>query len=84
MHGFINSPALAKLVALQSVDEEIARHQRRRRKAKRTPLRAFRWLRRSSSRTVSKPAGAEPSVVSRQAQSTFLNHRTDPVMEKSH
>ena len=30
MHGFINSPALAKLVALQMVDEELQKNQRRR------------------------------------------------------
>jgi hypothetical protein len=37
MHGFINSPALAKLVALQMVDEEL---QGRRGRKTRTPLRA--------------------------------------------
>jgi hypothetical protein len=30
MHGFINSPALAQLVALQMVDEEHQKNQRRR------------------------------------------------------
>jgi hypothetical protein len=30
MHGFINSPALAKLVALQMVEEELQKNRRRR------------------------------------------------------
>jgi glycine/D-amino acid oxidase-like deaminating enzyme len=29
MHGFINSPALAKLVALQMVDEQLQQDKRR-------------------------------------------------------
>jgi hypothetical protein len=39
MNGFINSPALAKLVALQMVDEQVQRSQRTRpRKAPRPSL----------------------------------------------
>jgi hypothetical protein len=40
MHGFINSPALAKLVALQMVDEELQRNSRRTSRRTRTPFRA--------------------------------------------
>jgi hypothetical protein len=51
MHGFINSPALAKLVALQMVDEQLQKNQRQRpRKAARTPLRARLLARRAASR----------------------------------
>ena len=38
MHGFINSPALAKLVALQMVDEELQRNPSRPSRATRAPL----------------------------------------------
>ena len=56
MHGFINSPALAKLVALQMVDEQIQRNGRTRpRKAARTPLRA-RLMARRTARTSAKAA----------------------------
>ncbi len=40
MHGFINSPALAKLVALQMVDEELQRNPSRPSRRTRTPFRA--------------------------------------------
>jgi hypothetical protein len=51
MHGFINSPALAKLVALQMVDEQLQKNPRQRpRKAARTPLRARLLARRAASR----------------------------------
>jgi hypothetical protein len=53
MPGFINSPALAKLVALQMLDEE--RHTQRRKP--RTPLRARLSTRRTST------APAEPRRV---------------------
>jgi hypothetical protein len=39
MHGFINSPALARLVALQMVDEELQRSPRRPSRRTRTPFR---------------------------------------------
>jgi hypothetical protein len=55
MHGFINSPALAKLVALQMVDEEIARSGRRRRQTRRLNLRA-RVLARRTARSSAAPA----------------------------
>jgi hypothetical protein len=51
MHGFINSPALAKLIALQSIDEEINRG-RRRRRTKRIP----RLVVRRTSRQTARPA----------------------------
>jgi|tagenome__1003787_1003787.scaffolds.fasta_scaffold20612299_2 hypothetical protein len=44
MHGFINSPALAKLVALQMVDEEV---NGRRRSTTHRPLRARLAVRRT-------------------------------------
>jgi hypothetical protein len=44
MHAFINSPAMAKLVALQMVEEEVARSRRARKarpsRAERRALRA--------------------------------------------
>ncbi len=46
MHGFINSPALAKLIALQMVDEELQPSRRRRRG--RVSLRAHLVARRTS------------------------------------
>ena len=49
MHGFINGPALAKLVALQVVDEELQRKTRRRKG--RVSLRARLGARRTSTST---------------------------------
>ena len=40
MHGFIASPALAKLVALQMVDEQLQGNARRPSRRTRTPFRA--------------------------------------------
>lgn len=60
MHGFINSPALAKLVALQMVDEELQPH-RRRRTGGRLSLRARLVARRTTAATAparSQRAGA--------------------------
>ena len=48
MHGFINSPALAKLVALQMIDEEV---QRERGRKPRTSLRERLVARRTSRST---------------------------------
>jgi hypothetical protein len=47
MHGFINSPALAKLVAMQMVDEQL--QQTRRPRKARTSLRTRFLVRRTSS-----------------------------------
>ena len=80
MHGFVNSPALAKLIALQMIDEEINRNRRPRRK--RTSRQGLRWLRRSSARPVPNAADAEPAVMSRRAQGAFLNHRAEPLVEE--
>lgn len=49
MHGFINSPALAKLVALQMVDEELQRSKSRR--PARRSVRARLLARRTSTTT---------------------------------
>jgi hypothetical protein len=55
MHGFINSPALAKLVALQLVDEQVQQGQRGRpRKARRLSLRT-RLTSRRTPRRASRP-----------------------------
>jgi hypothetical protein len=48
MHGFINSPALAKLVALQMVEEDVARSRHVR---KPRPSRAERRALRASAKT---------------------------------
>ena len=60
MHGFINSPALAKLVALQMVDKELQPNRRRRRG--RVSLRARLGARRTSAATA--PAKGRRTSVS--------------------
>jgi hypothetical protein len=56
MNGFINSPALAKLVALQMVDDQVQQNRRTRPvKAPRTTLRA-RLLSRRTERVPETPA----------------------------
>jgi hypothetical protein len=55
MHGFINSPVLAKLVALQLADEQASRPRRRRVK----PTRAERRALRASAKTP-KDVGSTP------------------------
>jgi hypothetical protein len=57
MHGFINSPALAKLVALQMVDEQVQDSKRRRPRKVRTPLRARLQSRRTTPSTVAPAKG---------------------------
>jgi hypothetical protein len=48
MHDFINSPALAKLVAIQIVDEEIQRSRRRPRTNRKPRLSVRRTSRRTT------------------------------------
>lgn len=57
MNGFITSPGLAKLVALQMIDEQIESNKRTRPRKARTPLRTRLLVRRTATRSPS-PAGA--------------------------
>jgi hypothetical protein len=62
MHGFINSPALAKLVALSMVEEEFARSRRTRKSG---PSRAERRALRAAPRAAK---GVDSARLSRPAQ----------------
>lgn len=66
MHGFIASPALAKLVALQMVDEELQRSHRRR--PARRSLRARLLTRRTSTATVPRPRVSAQTSLAEEAR----------------
>jgi hypothetical protein len=61
MHGFINSPALAKLVALQMVDEQLQQSKRQRPRKVRTALRARLQSRRTAPSAVTPAKGQRRS-----------------------
>jgi len=61
MHGFINSPALSKLVALQMVDEQIQTNNPERPRKARTSLRTRLLSRRTAPRAASPAPGPRMS-----------------------